>query len=666
MKYLIILISLISFFSISNALPHFIYDGIESFHESLGEVNKISFTIYGSLSEEISLEKVKIQNYVIADMGEFQCSLLKNEEKEYEKRTHKILCSIIGNFERRGYILDEPEVYGFDFLNEKGETSWPEEPEKKTFLIGEIGEKIEIDDEPLLSGNINPYVNPLNKVRKNVVDNALKILPKRSSVNKEGMIKEMKSVKTLKSLTNAETAFMIYKWEAQNIVYDCYNYKNSPSSIDYSEDGTYNKGKGVCDGYSKLFMSFANALGLEANRILGYSKGASYQGKLPSKTDHAWNSVKIDGIYYLLDATWGAGSCDGANYKAKFKEGYFCTNPEIFIRTHLPSEKKWQLISSTITNQQFVDMLSISLDFYTEGFKTVSPDAVSFNTDGKFTVKFTYDSNTQKSVLSSLYYLKSNTYYEQPNSCWFEREKTSGVLTCFANEKGTYTLILFGGSENLNNFPKLFEYKITSTKTALIPKEFPITYSIFGSSDLKIIDPLYNPLTRSTMINFKLKTTTFSNLYITNKKNNKYHYRELDKNSNGEFTGEDVYIFGDEVYISTYKGNSYSFIVKYKTIPKANAQVDASFPESFNSPKNILYSPLIDTLNYNKVYFFEIKCDSVGKIAVIEGSNWTFLEKKGNKFSGNVKIMGYDTQVKISYENKDGLYYTMYRYKANK
>ena len=133
MKYLIILISLISFFSISNALPHFIYDGIESFHESLGEVNKISFTIYGSLSEEISLEKVKIQNYVIADMGEFQCSLLKNEEKENEKRTHKILCSIIGNFERRGYILDEPEVYEFDFLNEKGETSWPEEPEKKLF-----------------------------------------------------------------------------------------------------------------------------------------------------------------------------------------------------------------------------------------------------------------------------------------------------------------------------------------------------------------------------------------------------------------------------------------------------------------------------------------------------------------------------------------------------
>jgi hypothetical protein len=128
-------------------------------------------------------------------MGEFQCSLLNNEDSDNEKRTHKIVCSIIGNFERKGYILEEPKVYGFDFNDEKGKTTWPEQAEKKTFLIGEIGEKIEIDTEPILLGNLGAYVNPLNKVRKDVVDNALSSLPSRASVSINKMIESMNTAK---------------------------------------------------------------------------------------------------------------------------------------------------------------------------------------------------------------------------------------------------------------------------------------------------------------------------------------------------------------------------------------------------------------------------------------------------------------------------------------
>ena len=65
MKSLVTLISFISLSIFSNALPHFTYDGLELFHESLGEKNKITFTIYGSLSEEINPEKMFVQNYLI-------------------------------------------------------------------------------------------------------------------------------------------------------------------------------------------------------------------------------------------------------------------------------------------------------------------------------------------------------------------------------------------------------------------------------------------------------------------------------------------------------------------------------------------------------------------------------------------------------------------------
>ena len=65
MKQIIILIFLISLLSFSNAIPHFTFDGLESYHESLGETNKITFTIYGSLSEEINPEKMYVENYLI-------------------------------------------------------------------------------------------------------------------------------------------------------------------------------------------------------------------------------------------------------------------------------------------------------------------------------------------------------------------------------------------------------------------------------------------------------------------------------------------------------------------------------------------------------------------------------------------------------------------------
>ena len=252
MKLYFFLILLISSLSLINSLSHFTYDGVESFYENLGETNKLYLTIYGSLSEEINPEKMFVENYMIEDLGEFQCSLLNNEDTDNQRRTHKIVCSIFGTFEMNGYILEEPKVHGFDFNDEKGETTWPKQEEKRIFLIREIGEKIELDTEPILLGNLENYKNPLNKVRKDAVDKALKSLPPRNSVSKENMINSMKNAKSSYSLSETEGAYMVYKWLAQNIEYDCYTYVHEYSKIDRSEDGTYNKGKGVCAGYSKI------------------------------------------------------------------------------------------------------------------------------------------------------------------------------------------------------------------------------------------------------------------------------------------------------------------------------------------------------------------------------------------------------------------------------
>ena len=670
MKYYFFLIPLISSITLYNSLPHFTYDGIESFYENLGETNKLYLTIYGSLSDEINPEKMKVENYKIEDLGEFQCSLLNNEDTDNEKRTHKIVCSILGTFEMDGYILEEPKVYGFDFNDEKGETTWPKQAEKKMFLIRDIGEKIELDTEPILLGNLGNYKNPLNKVRKDVVAQALKSLSPRHSVDENTMINSMKNAKSSYSLNEAESAYMVYEWLSQNIEYDCYTYHNEYSKIDRSESGTYNKGKGVCAGFAKIFRTMCKGLGHEAEYISGYTKSSVVNGKIPSKTNHAWNYVKIDGIFYLLDSTWGSGRCDGDKYIYNFDDFYFCTNPNIFVRQHLPADQKMQFLPQPISTSEFVNRCDISKGFYINGFETVSPDLAKIDTKGKFTIELTHDSKTKKGILYDLSYLESasGTYVKQEDACWVEIEKTSSKMTCYANNKGTYNLKIYGGPANLEIFPFLFKNEINCSKNALKPKGFPHTYQLFINSDMKIIEPFYSPLTRGKMLKFQIKTTTFDNLYIINKdaiKGNT-HFRELDNNGNGEFSGEDIYIFGKEVYIGTKQKNDYcDYIVKFKTIRNTNSAVDASFPKSYIGPKNILYLPLLDTLEIGKTYKFKIKCESVTKIAVIEGNNFYYLKKEGTIFSGSVKIKGDSDKIKIAYLRGDS-YYTLYYYGLTK
>ena len=87
MNRLLIYLYFIVLLSFSNSLPHFIYDGIESFHDCSGEMEEISFSIYGTFTDsQVDLEKMKVDNYLIEDMGLFECSLQENELPTNEKR----------------------------------------------------------------------------------------------------------------------------------------------------------------------------------------------------------------------------------------------------------------------------------------------------------------------------------------------------------------------------------------------------------------------------------------------------------------------------------------------------------------------------------------------------------------------------------------------------
>jgi hypothetical protein len=169
-----------------------------------------------------------------------------------------------------------------------------------------------------------------------------------------------------------EKARLIYSWIATHIRYDddsfnTGNYKNQGA------DSVFVSRTAVCDGFSSLFKELGLLMDLEVEKISGYSKGYGYQpGDKFSSTDHAWNAVKIDGIWQLIDVTWGSGDGEEIDNRLKttmnFDPYWFCVQPEAFIFSHLPETEEWQLINQPITLRQFEDLPFLNSSFFQMGF----------------------------------------------------------------------------------------------------------------------------------------------------------------------------------------------------------------------------------------------------------------------------------------------------------
>ncbi|WP_020614761.1 transglutaminase domain-containing protein [Sediminispirochaeta bajacaliforniensis] len=100
----------------------------------------------------------------------------------------------------------------------------------------------------------------------------------------------------------------IHDWICLNIEYDVDAYNEGNIKLeDYFVTLRYKKA--VCGGYAALFHYMVYKAGFASAIISGLTKGNSKYaiGEKKIFVRHAWNSVKINGAYYLVDVTWNAG-----------------------------------------------------------------------------------------------------------------------------------------------------------------------------------------------------------------------------------------------------------------------------------------------------------------------------------------------------------------------
>ena len=243
------------------------------------------------------------------------------------------------------------------------------------------------------------YSKLLGKVRKNIVEQSLLSLPKRNVVNYLQMFNQIAYSKEKYSLTNADSAYLIYKWIATNIVFE-------PGEVNQDPVEVYNSGKGTSYGISSLFKKMCNYLSLESNIISGYFKTGKTDNleNIIIKIDFTWNSILIDNTNYLIDISNGAGvfDLDENEFIPLYTDFYFGTNPEFFIRDHFPKDSRWQLLSEPYSLEKFESQAYLTYFFYLKGFKNISPDVSEISGSGQSKIVLDYDKSITDLEVTSL------------------------------------------------------------------------------------------------------------------------------------------------------------------------------------------------------------------------------------------------------------------------
>uniref|UniRef100_UPI00404B7A55 transglutaminase domain-containing protein n=1 Tax=Gelidibacter sp. TaxID=2018083 RepID=UPI00404B7A55 len=173
--------------------------------------------------------------------------------------------------------------------------------------------------------------------------------------------------------TDLEKIRATYYWISNNIIYDYKSYRNNENGYDKIEvkseeyyqnsllemerkyaEKSLQRNLAVCEGYSQLLKFTLMELNIECDVITGYAKTSSNEiGSIRNGSNHAWNAVKINNEWKLIDATWSTGNEENNPKAVNFSDEYFFIEPNKLILNHFPDEEKWQLLQSPVTKESF-------------------------------------------------------------------------------------------------------------------------------------------------------------------------------------------------------------------------------------------------------------------------------------------------------------------------
>lgn len=111
----------------------------------------------------------------------------------------------------------------------------------------------------------------------------------------------------------------------------------------YTAAGVLINKTGVCEGYSEATKLLLNLVGIECEIVTGLAE---------NNVPHAWNIVKIDGAWYMLDTTYDDPITfdNNGNRVETLSYDYFNVTSNTLMKDHSWETNKWPLAYSTKYN----------------------------------------------------------------------------------------------------------------------------------------------------------------------------------------------------------------------------------------------------------------------------------------------------------------------------
>lgn len=142
-----------------------------------------------------------------------------------------------------------------------------------------------------------------------------------------------------------EQAKLLYTWLCQNISYD-------KGGNTRDADAVFITRRAVCQGYCELYYRLAETLKLKVSLIYGKAKRP-----VGGYEEHVWLTVKTEKGLIIIDPTWGAGLFVNGTFRHHNDPlMWFDVKPEHLIYTHYPQNKKYQYLTTPLTEQAFMDL----------------------------------------------------------------------------------------------------------------------------------------------------------------------------------------------------------------------------------------------------------------------------------------------------------------------
>lgn len=170
-------------------------------------------------------------------------------------------------------------------------------------------------------------------------------------------------------------------WVTENISYDIEGFEKEDPRSSILSYVVKNK-KAVCGGYAGLLKFFCDAFHIESEIVYGIARTGKRDinvSQYKLRSNHAWNAVKINNNWRLIDATWAAGTIDDTDeenlkFYKDYKEIYYFTPPEKMIFNHFPDQFKHQYLTKSVSKEKFKKWPLFTSVFLSDSISEIYPD----------------------------------------------------------------------------------------------------------------------------------------------------------------------------------------------------------------------------------------------------------------------------------------------------